>query len=140
MSRPVVLIADANTHIRCFLKRELNAEGFDVISAKVHTEVLKQLETADKPDLIVLDSDLPYVGGVSTLLRLRSRAPQIPVVIYTVYSEDAEKPLYAEADAIVEKIPNPALLVRTIRNLLGRRGKSRTETAVISGKPLGSGE
>lgn len=118
MSKPVILISDSNAHIRCFLKREFIAKGFEVLAAKNHTEVLKYFEPVQKPDLVVLDPNIPFIGGALTLLRLLSKAPRTPVVIYTAYPEDAQSHLYEQAAAIVEKIPNPALLIQTIRNLL----------------------
>jgi len=140
MPKPLILIADANAHIRCFLKRELLAKDFEIIFAKSHMEVLKRLETGRKPDLVVLDPDLPFIGGVSALLRIKSKAPRIPVVIYTAYAEDADNPAYSRADAIVEKIPNPVFLVRTILDLLSGYGKDRSETGLGLKKNHDQGE
>ena len=122
MPKHLVMIADANAHIRCFLKRELAAEGFDVLSAKMHAEVLRRLDTVPSPDLVILDPDLPFIGGDGTLAQIRSKKPLLPVIVYTAYAEDAENPLFAAADAVVEKIPNPALLIQTVQRLLSRPG------------------
>lgn len=134
MHNPLILIADANAHIRCFLQRELTAQGFDVALVKVHTEILKWMDAVKRPDLVILDPDIPFIGGNAVLLRIRSKAPQVPVIVYTAYSEDAENPVFEQADAIVEKIPNPALLIRTVRWLLGDHEKSLPYEDACSGK------
>ena len=140
MPRSLILIADANFHIRCFLKREIIAKGFEVISAKSHTDILERLETGRKPELVVLDPNIPFIGGVSLLHRIRSKAPQIPVIIYTAYPEDADSPLFARADAVVEKAPDPALLIRRIHELLGRDGAISGEAGARPKVKSGPGE
>ncbi|MCF8110825.1 MAG: response regulator [Desulfobacteraceae bacterium] len=140
MYRPLVLIADANEHIRLFLKRELEAEGFAVVFSNVHTEVLGILAADQKPDLVVLDANLPFIGGVSTLLSIRSRAPNLPVVIYTAYSEDSGNPEFSWADAVVEKIPDPGPLIRTIKLILARGKAPGPDKPLFFRETSGSGE
>jgi CheY-like chemotaxis protein len=114
----LILVADSNAHIRFFLKREFMAAGFDVVFAKVHTEVLGFVQRETRPDLIVLDTGLPFIDWSSAVARIRSEAPGIPIIVYTPYAEDIENPVCSRADAIVEKTPDPALLISTARNLL----------------------
>jgi CheY-like chemotaxis protein len=120
MSCPLILVADSNAHIRFFLKREFMAAGFDVVFAKVHTEVLGFVQRQIKPDLIVLDPGLPFIDWSSAVARIRSEAPGIPIIVYTPYAEDIENPIFSRADAIVEKTADPALLISTARNLVAR--------------------
>ncbi|MCF8027817.1 MAG: response regulator [Desulfobacteraceae bacterium] len=120
MPNPLILIADANAHIRFFLKREFMAAGFDVVAASVHTEVLHLLQAEQKPDLIVLDPSLPFIDWDLAIARIRGKAPRIPVILYTPYAEELEKQDVSGPDAIVEKAPDPALLIQTARNLLDR--------------------
>lgn len=53
-----VLIADRNPHVRCFLKRELAAEGLHVIIAESGQEILKWSFGPQPLDLVVIDPDL----------------------------------------------------------------------------------
>ena len=40
-----------------------------------------------KPDMIILDLDMPGSGGLATLLRLRARVPEVKALVLTMYSE-----------------------------------------------------
>lgn len=120
MACPLVLVADSNAHIRFFLKREFMAAGFELVFAKVHTEVLRLVQHDRKPDLIVLDTGLPFIDWASAAALIRSEAPQMPIIFYTPYAEDVENLVFSGADAIVEKTPDPALLITTVKNLLAR--------------------
>ena len=120
MPNPLILIADANAHIRFFLKREFTAAGFDVAAASVHTEVLHLLQAEQKPDLIILDPNLPFIDWDLAIAHIRGKAPRIPVVLFTPYAEDMENQDFSGPDAIVEKAPDLALLIKTVRNLLDR--------------------
>ncbi|MBA2880319.1 CheY-like chemotaxis protein [Desulfosalsimonas propionicica] len=120
MPNPLILIADANAHIRFFLKREFTAAGFDVVAASVHTEVQHLLQAEQKPDLIVLDPNLPFIDWDLAIAHIRGKAPRIPVILYTPYAEDVGNQELSGPDAIVEKAPDTALLIQTARNLLER--------------------
>ena len=49
---------------------------------------LARLEEAGMPDLIVLDLNLPDVNGLDGLLRLRSAAPGVPVVVVSSMADN----------------------------------------------------
>lgn len=119
MEKKKILIADSNRHIRQFLCRELMAEGFTVAQAGIHTEIFDQLDQDPCPDLLILDPDIPNIGGAAVLLQLLDRLPRIPVVVYSTYPENGEHPVLGRADVFVEKIADPAFLIKSIRNVLG---------------------
>ena len=54
-----ILIADRNSHVREFLKREMLAEGYIVQLAENGREVLKWTYSREPIDLLILDPDLP---------------------------------------------------------------------------------
>jgi DNA-binding NtrC family response regulator len=101
-----ILIADRNRHVRNFLRRELLKEGYRVEVA------------TDAPDLLILDLEIPYVGGLTILKRLTHRYPHLPVIIHTFPSEDANDPVVQSAAAFVEKIGNTDRLKRIIQRVL----------------------
>jgi len=121
MSKSIILIVDANSRIRRFLERELCAEGFLVEHAGTYDEVISRLGGFPTPDLVVLDPDLPFIGGKPAMERIMNRQPRIPVIIYSPYVEYAEDPVFGRADAFVEKIAYPALLIQTVRMLVNRK-------------------
>lgn len=129
MEKKKILIADSNRHIRQFLCRELMAEGFAVIQAGIHTEIFNCLTQESCPDLLVLDPDIPNIGGAAVMAQLLKMLPRVPVVVYSAYPENGEHPLFRQADAFVEKIANPAFLIKSIRTVL-EQGKSVERPAI----------
>jgi len=99
-----ILIADRNRHVREFLKREMMAEGNNILLAKSGQEVLKCIYDHNKPlDLLILELDLPDIGGLSILEKLQDRIPTLPVVVHTYLSEYLYHPDVLCANAVVEK-------------------------------------
>lgn len=83
-----VLIADRNPHVRCFIKRELAAEGFRVIIAESGQEILKLSFGPTPLDLIAIDPDLPDMDSAALLQKLSRRIPPVPVVLHTLPGEE----------------------------------------------------
>ncbi|MBU1398308.1 MAG: response regulator, partial [Proteobacteria bacterium] len=54
-----ILIADRNSNVREFLRREMMAEGYSVELAENGREVLKWAYHREPADLLILDPDLP---------------------------------------------------------------------------------
>ncbi|MDN3714049.1 response regulator transcription factor [Paracoccus cavernae] len=50
-------------------------------------EAIARIESAERPDLILLDLHLPDVNGLSGLMALRQSAPDVPVVVVTAAAE-----------------------------------------------------
>ena len=129
MEKKTILIADSNRHIRQFLCRELMAEGFAVVQAGIHTEIFDQLNQAHCPDLLVLDPDIPQIGGAAVMMRLLNMFPMVPIVVYSTYPENGEHPVLRQADAFVEKIANPAFLITSIRTVLAHSKQADRQPA-----------
>jgi DNA-binding NtrC family response regulator len=82
-----ILIADRNSHVREFLKREMLAEGFSVQLAENGREVLKWAYHRQPVDLLILDPDLPDAEESLLLKKLNQRVPYIPVILHTYLSD-----------------------------------------------------
>jgi len=98
-----ILVADRNPHVRSFLQRELSMDGFHVLIAKDGREVLRLLDTADLPDLLIIDIELPHVSGLEILKKLQGQQTLLPVMIHTLLKEYADHPAVRNAAAFVEK-------------------------------------
>jgi DNA-binding response OmpR family regulator len=102
----IVMIADRNRNVRCFLRREFEKEGYLVILAKDGKEVLRIARVDPVPDLLILDLDMPYVDGVRILEQLKDRVPSMPIVIHTTSLEYMGHAVVREAAAFMEKTGN----------------------------------
>jgi DNA-binding NtrC family response regulator len=77
-----ILIIDDDETIRYFLKRDLEAEGFQVTTAENGAAGLRALER-EATDLVLLDIRLPDLGGIQVLDRIRAQWPDQIVVMLT---------------------------------------------------------
>jgi len=82
-----ILIADRNSHVREFLRREMLAEGYSVQLAENGREVLKWAYHRESADLLILDPDLPDTEESLLLKKLNQRIPYLPVILHTFHSD-----------------------------------------------------
>ena len=85
-----VSIVEDNDKLRATLARVLNrAEGFRCLSQYANAEdALKDLPQV-RPDVVLMDINLPGMNGVQCVRQLKALLPQIQVMMLTVY-EDTE--------------------------------------------------
>ncbi len=113
-----ILIADRNRHVRNFLRRELLKEGYRVEVASDGRDILRRMNVDGPPDLLILDLEIPYVGGLTILKRLTRRYPHLPVIIHTFPTEDVNDSIVQNAAAFVEKMGNTDRLKQEIERVL----------------------
>lgn len=92
-------------------------EGYRVLAAKNDREVLKCIDQ-EAPDLLILDLEIPYTGGLAVLEILRHRKPQIPVVIHTFLTDTTNHLATANEALVVEKVGNTDCLKTAILEML----------------------
>lgn len=82
--RKKILVVDDERDIVGWLKHSLTHFGFDVSEAYDGVQALEAV-VADKPDMILLDLNMPRMDGRTTMRHLREReeAREIPVVVLT---------------------------------------------------------
>jgi len=116
----VLIIADRNKHVREFLRRELMAEGYRIHVAKDDRELLRMIDGDDPPDLVILDLEIPFSGGLSILEKLQGRASPLPVVIHSFLTEPMSGLHSGHTAAIVEKCENTDFLKTAVEDMLRR--------------------
>lgn len=97
------MIADRNPHVRQFLKREMQAEGYRVQLARNGRQVLECAFRHEPLDLIILDLDLPDAEEFPILEKLQNRIPTLPVVVHTFLSDCTAQSVVLSTGAFVEK-------------------------------------
>jgi CheY-like chemotaxis protein len=116
-----ILVAEDNEAIRELVTEILVSRGFHVIPARDGHEALKQFDT-ERPDLVLLDIQMPGLDGYSVLQTIRSRpvASSIPVVALTgsAMNGDKEKALQLGFNAYLAKPYRLASIVNLINQLL----------------------
>jgi two-component system, OmpR family, KDP operon response regulator KdpE len=99
-----VLIVDDEPSIRRALRTTLALLGFATMEAPTGEEALAMLH-ADHCAVVLLDIDMPGMGGIETCRELRRKYPSIQIVILTIRDreEDRVKGLDAGANAYLTK-------------------------------------
>ena len=135
MSQPEIriLIVDDETAIRRALRPPLLELGFQVTEASRGEEALQMLRGAPC-DVVLLDINMPGIGGIETLRRIRAASPRLPVLMLTVRDGEEEKveALELGADDYVTKPFSTRELIARIRTAVRRvRAPVRAEDAPI---------
>ncbi|MHB1253737.1 MAG: response regulator [Candidatus Humimicrobiaceae bacterium] len=81
-----VLVVEDETSIRNLYKEELVDEGYEVITAGNGIEGY-ELFKKEHPDLITIDLKMPEMNGIELLDKIRKEDKNIPIIIYSAYSE-----------------------------------------------------
>ena len=86
MAMRPVWIVDDDRSIRWVFEKALSREHIDFQTFSSATEALAQLDNAP-PQVVVSDIRMPGQSGLDFLEQLKSRYPDIPVIIMTAYSD-----------------------------------------------------
>jgi two-component system cell cycle sensor histidine kinase/response regulator CckA len=78
-----VLLVDDDSLIQSAIHAMLRIGGHGVDVASSGEEALAKLETGFRPDVVILDMNMPGLGGRGTLPRLRALCPTLPVILST---------------------------------------------------------
>lgn len=128
-----VLVVDDESAIRRALRPPLVELGFEVTEATRGEEALQILRTV-AVDAVLLDINMPGIGGMETLRRIRSFAQKLPILMLTVRDAEDEKveALNLGADDYVTKPFSTRELVARIRASVRRvKEPIRTEEPAI---------
>ena len=129
-----ILLVDDESAIRRALRPPLTELGFLVVEASRGEEALQVLRTGAF-DVVLLDINMPGIGGIETLRRIRSSAPRLPVLMLTVRDGEEEKveALELGADDYVTKPFSTRELIARIRTAVRRvQAPVRAEDAPIA--------
>jgi two-component system cell cycle response regulator len=125
MSGRVLIVDDVATN-RIVYRARLAAAFYDPLLAASGAECLARAVDL-RPDLILLDLDLPDLPGQEVLRRLRAdpRTRDIPVIVLTAHGDCAARlsAFSAGADAVIVKPAGDEVLLARVRNLLRARAE-----------------
>lgn len=126
MSGGRILIVDDEPHQRRSLSYGLTIEGFEVDQAVDAHEALSKLDTAPY-DLAIVDLMMPGFNGLELVRRMRTRYPQVMVVLTSAYhlSEVQLRKIGLDAIAFVPKPYSLEDLSGYLRDRLERAAVAR---------------
>ncbi|HZV36464.1 MAG TPA: response regulator transcription factor [Verrucomicrobiae bacterium] len=123
MSKPEpirVSIVDDDSRIRNSLQALIEgSEGFVCASAHPSAEEVLREIAASKPNVVLLDINLPRTSGIECIQEIKSRLPAVKILMYTVYEDEEQlfKSLRAGAHGYLLKRTPPAKLLEAIADI-----------------------
>jgi two-component system, cell cycle response regulator DivK len=121
MSQRILVVEDQEDNRR-IIRDLLTSAGYELMEA-VDGEAGVRLADTERPDLILMDIQLPVLDGHEATRRIKQNPElrAIPIIVVTSYalSGDDAKAMAAGADGYVAKPFSPRELLATIRKLLG---------------------
>ncbi len=127
-----ILVVDDEPQIRRTLRATLSAEGYVIVEAADGEAALAEFRR-ERPDLVLLDMNMPVLDGLATCRDLRAGS-NVPIIMLTVRSSEKDKvrSLDAGADDYVTKPFSMEELLARIRAALRRGASGETLAPVIT--------
>ena len=113
-----VLVADDHAVVRTGLKQFFaSTDDIEIVAEARTGEEALSLARKDNCDVVLLDIGLPDINGLEVLKRIRAARPQVPVLIFSMFSEDefATSALGAGAAGFLNMDSPPAQILSAVR-------------------------
>ncbi len=120
MSKGKIIIAEDDTVLRDLYLRKFSTDTYDVRTASNGQEAL-DLIAKDKPDLVLLDINMPVLDGFGVLEKLPKAIRSFPIVMLTNFDDQANRDRGKELgvdDYFVKKDMTIKSLVEMVERLL----------------------
>jgi len=114
-----VLIVDDHPIVRAGLRRLLAVEpAAEVCEAAEGKDALDALRE-QRPALVILDLNLPGLGGIEVIVRLKIADPQVPILVLSMHDDyiHVTRALQAGAAGYVSKNAPPEELLEAVRRV-----------------------
>ena len=130
---PGILVIDDDPQIRQAMRTTLTARGYQVGDARTGEEGLEELRSSAY-DLVLLDMNMPGMGGIETCRVIRLRSSEAAIIMLTVSNTERDKVEALDAgadDYITKPFGMPELLAR-IRATLRRLPQPATDNTDLA--------
>ena len=116
-----ILVVEDNETNLYLIRFMLEKSGYEVIEAREGT-VGVELAIKEKPDLVIMDIQLPDIDGLEATKRIRASEADsvIPIIALTSFAMagDREKALAAGCTGYIEKPINPETFIAEMQKYL----------------------
>jgi DNA-binding NarL/FixJ family response regulator len=132
VNQPIrVILADDHTVVRAGIRQILEHAGdIAVVAEAENGESAQSLVDQLRPDVAVLDIQMPKVSGIEATRWIRSNVKEVGVLILTAYDDDpyVKAVLQAGANGYVLKTASPEELIQAVRDV--NDGKSALDASI----------
>jgi DNA-binding NarL/FixJ family response regulator len=115
-----VLLFEDNKNLRESLAMYLSVtEGIWFIDAFPNAKDAWSLVRKHKPDVVLMDIQMPHRSGIEAMVEIKQNAPQVKVLIQTVFEDDDKifQAICSGASGYIIKNPNPEVYVQAIQEV-----------------------
>jgi len=138
-----LLIADDHAVVRTGLRQLVSTfDDVELVAEAANGEEAVELCAERRPDVILMDLEMPVVGGIEATRRIAQAHPEVAVVVLTSFSDRDEilRALDAGAVGYLLKDAEPAEIVKAVQ--AAARGEApldpRAGRALLSARTAGS--
>lgn len=112
-----ILLVDDEESIQLLYREEFADEGYEVISAVNGEEALEKF-SSKKPDLVILDIQMPGMNGIEVLRQMKMIDCEVPVILSSAYQEYKQDLGAWASDEYVVKSADISELKEAVRKFL----------------------
>lgn len=123
-TRKRILLIDDDEQVLASVALVLEGEGYDALLADNGYEAVLQCRR-HRPDLIVVDLNLPLRDGWTTLEAIEEVRPFLPMIIITGQSVQFDRAVAFGVDVLMEKPLDCAALLAAVEKLLAEPSYER---------------
>ena len=124
LEKSTILYVEDNADNRMLIRRVLMAEGYAVVEAGGARDALQKIQGM-RPDLILMDVNMPDTDGYSLTAEIKARPgfASVPIIAVTanVMRGDRERSLEAGCDGYIQKPIDIDILTSQIERFLVRK-------------------
>ena len=120
MPRSVIIYED-NTRLRQSLELLVNDSGVNtVVGSYADCDNVVSDSRELKPEVVIMDVDMPGIGGIEGIRRIKDYNPEIKILVHTMFDDDSRifDCICAGADGYLLKNTSPKKLVESIQAVL----------------------
>jgi DNA-binding response OmpR family regulator len=119
-----VLVVEDELPLRRVIARNLTSRGIEVSEAGTATDAVRAA-TAEAPDLLLLDINLPDQNGWEVLRELKRRGAEVPAIIVSAVHVNQSR---LDEFGPLAYLPKPFPIEALLRLVLGNRASARNES------------
>jgi two-component system cell cycle response regulator DivK len=120
-ARPTIMVVDDFDDTRLMMKLWLEKKGYRVVEAE-NGEAAVRVAESERPNLIIMDVEMPVADGLSATRRIRSLESLrvVPIIAVSAYGVDEyrDRALQAGCNEYVSTPFEPTALEELMKNLL----------------------
>jgi two-component system KDP operon response regulator KdpE len=124
-----ILVTDDDPDLRRVLRRTLDALGFEVAESSNGEQAVREVD-ARQFDAVLMDVNMPGVGGVQACREIRRKDPHLQILMLTVRDSESDKveALNAGADDYITKPFSIPELTARLKAAVRRASSTRSDT------------